>query len=230
MMYKTVALLPMKANSERVKGKNFKNFKGKPLFRWVLDTLLSLKEIDKVVINTDAVEILQGLGISDSDKVIIRQRKADLCGDFVSMNRIIEDDIHAIPAENYLMTHNTNPLITSQTFLAAINEFVKMDKTQFNCLFSVNAYQSRFYYENAAPVNHDPNNLIRTQDLPPLFEENSCLYLFNKESFNSTNARIGSLPKLFPTPFFESVDIDDEKSWALAELYYDYLETQKLIN
>jgi CMP-N-acetylneuraminic acid synthetase len=143
------------------------------------------------------------------------------------MNLIIEDDIKAISAENYLMTHTTNPLIAARTFEDALSEFQKLDKEEFNSLFSVNAYQSRFYTASANPVNHDPNNLIRTQDLPPLFEENSCIYLFNKESFYSTNARIGSKPKLFATPFFESVDIDDEKSWALAELYFDYLMSQK---
>lgn len=226
-MTKNVALLPMKANSERVKGKNFKNFKGKPLFRWVLDTLLGIDQIDKVIINTDAIDLLESYNLPVSEKIIVRQRSADLCGDFVSMNLIIEDDIKAISAENYLMTHTTNPLIAAKTFENALSEFQKLDKEEHNSLFSVNAYQSRFYTASANPVNHDPNNLIRTQDLPPLFEENSCIYLFNKESFYSTNARIGSKPKLFTTPFFESVDIDDEKSWALAELYFDYLMSQK---
>ena len=41
----TVALLPMKGHSERVPGKNVRDFCGKPLFRWILDTLLSLPEI-----------------------------------------------------------------------------------------------------------------------------------------------------------------------------------------
>ena len=54
MKNKIVALLPMKAHSERVKGKNFKIFNGKPLYKWILDTLLSTNIIDKVVINTDA--------------------------------------------------------------------------------------------------------------------------------------------------------------------------------
>jgi CMP-N-acetylneuraminic acid synthetase len=45
---RVVALLPLKANSERVRGKNFRDFDGKPLFRWILDTLLSVDEIDRL--------------------------------------------------------------------------------------------------------------------------------------------------------------------------------------
>ena len=66
-------------------------------------------------------------------------------------------------------------------------------------------------------MNHDPNRLIRTQDLDPLYEENSNLYLFTKESFNRTGARIGRNPLLFETPISENIDIDNEDDWARAE-------------
>lgn len=108
--YHNVALLPMKAHSARVSGKNFRNFAGKPLFRWILDTLLSVPEIDKVVINTDAREILEANGLVDSDRVLIRDRKPEICGDFVSMNLVLADDVAAIESETYLMTHTTKPL------------------------------------------------------------------------------------------------------------------------
>ena len=222
-MYKIVALLPMKANSERVAGKNFKVFKTKPLYRWVLDKLLVIDEVEKIIINTDASEILKNSGLPESDKIILRERKPELCGDFVSMNNIIEDDIAAIESDKYLMTHTTNPLISTETFTTAIKEFNELDSAQFDSLFTVNRYQSRFYNAKGEPLNHDPSNLIRTQDLNLLFEENSCFYMFTRESFKLTNARIGSKPKLYPTPFFESVDIDDATNWSIAELYYDYL-------
>ena len=74
-MFSIVALLPMKANSERVRGKNFKNFCGKPLFQWVLDSLLAVERIDKIIINTDAREILKDFHILNNDKVIIIQGK-----------------------------------------------------------------------------------------------------------------------------------------------------------
>ena len=211
--YNTVALFPMKANSERVKGKNFKIFCGKPLFKWVLDNLLLESRIEKIIINTDARSILKEHGLVDTDRIVIRDRPSQICGDFVSMNKVILDDILNINAKTYLMTHTTNPLLTLQTINNAISLFEEGLKKDFDSLFTVNKIQNRFYDENCKPINHDPDNLIRTQDLAPWFEENSNLYLFSKESFYATNARIGIKPQMFITEPFESTDIDTPSDW-----------------
>lgn len=210
-----VALLPMKANSERVKGKNFRYLAGKPLFKWILDALLAIDEIDLVVINTDARHILAENGLVDQPRVLIRDRKPEICGDFVSMNLILQDDIDAVPADLYLMTHTTNPLLATSTIRQAIEAL--QASPEHDSLFTVNRLQTRFYRENMEPVNHDPANLVRTQDLEPWFEENSCLYLFSGESFKAANARIGLKPLMFVTPKIESVDIDEPDDWVMAE-------------
>jgi CMP-N-acetylneuraminic acid synthetase len=215
MKKKVVALLPMKANSERVKGKNFKLLAGKPLFQWVLDALLSNENIDQVVINTDAKYILLENGLKESSRVLIRERKAELCGDMVSMNLILADDIENVPADTYLMTHTTNPLITGNTISNALNNYHD-NLASYDSLFSVNKIQTRFYREDMSAVNHDPDNLIRTQDLEPWFEENSCLFIFSAKSFASTNARIGTKPMMYITPALESVDIDEPEDWVMA--------------
>ena len=214
---KIVALLPMKANSERVKGKNFREFNGKPLFRWILDTLLSVDDIDCVIINTDAREILAKKGLVETDKIIIRDRKPEICGDMVSMNLIIEDDLQNVDADIYLMTHATNPLMTKNTVQTALNEFQdKSSHIEVDSLFTVNKIQTRFYREDCSTVNHDPDNLFRTQDLEPWFEENSNLYIFTKQSFAKANARIGTKPMMFESPKFESIDIDTLDDWNFA--------------
>ncbi len=216
--FKLVALLPMKANSERVKGKNFRNFAGKPLFRWILDTLLAIPEVDKVVINTDAREILASHGLVDTDRIMIRDRKKEICGDFVSMNAVLADDVAAVESRAYLMTHTTNPLLSPDTIQNALAAYYKGLHDGHDSLFSVNRYQTRFYREDGSPVNHDPNNLVRTQDLEPWYEENSNIYIFNEKSFAKTNARIGEKPMMFETPHLESADIDDATGWHLAEI------------
>jgi CMP-N-acetylneuraminic acid synthetase len=213
-----VALLPMKAHSERVSGKNFREFAGKPLFRWMLDKLVELAEVDSVVINTDARPILESLGVSSGGKILIKDRKPHLCGDFVSMNRIIEDDIREVEASAYLMTHTTNPLLSTETILRALSVFEKeRENNGYDSLFSVTKHQARFYRKTGEAINHDPNNLVRTQDLEPWFEDNSNLYIFTRESFAQTGARVGKRPFLFQTPRVETVDIDDTETWAVAE-------------
>ena len=224
MKYKVVALLPMKANSERVKGKNFRNFNGKPLFRWMLDSLLAVKEIDLVIINTDARHILAENGLVDSDRVLIRDRKPEICGDLVSMNLVLADDVANVEADIYLMTHTTNPLMSADTIRGALKAFVDgRAEGRADSLFTVDKVQTRFYRADSSAVNHDPDNLIRTQDLEPWFEENSNLYIFTRGSFAKTKARIGKNPMMFETPKFESIDIDTPDDWDFAIVAGGYL-------
>lgn len=212
---KIVALLPLKENSERIAGKNFKDFAGKPLFFWMLDSLLKNNNINSVVINTDAGETLLNHGLKQSKRVIIKERPVHLRGDDISMNLIIEDDVNFTEADLYLMTHTTNPLLSTKTITEAIEVFLA--QSDHDSLFTVNKVQSRFYDEKAVPINHDPDNLIQTQDLPLWYEENSCLYIFTKKSFLKTKTRIGSNPMVYPISKTESVDIDIMDDWNIAE-------------
>ena len=226
-----VALLPMKANSERVKGKNFRDFGGKPLFTWVLDTLLSVAEIDLIVINTDARHILAEYGLTDNDRILIRDRSEEICGDLVSMNLIIEDDIKNVDSDIYLMTHTTNPFLSRHSVEAAIEKFQIAVKAEgADSLFTVNKVQDRFYDIDVQPINHDPANLIRTQDLDPWYQENSNLYLFSKDSFYKTDARIGANPTMLVTAPYESTDIDTPDDWELGEVMVEYYRKKGILS
>jgi CMP-N-acetylneuraminic acid synthetase len=225
--YKVVALLPMKANSERVRGKNFREFCGKPLFRWMLDTLLEVQEIDQVIINTDARHILADNGLVDTDRVTIRDRKPEICGDFVSMNLVIADDVANVDAATYLRTHTTNPLMSADTVRKALAAFRQGQADGWaDSLFTVDKVQTRFYRADCSAVNHDPDNLVRTQDLEPWFEENSNLYAFTRESFAKTRARIGKQPMMYEGPYFESIDIDTPQDWDFAVVAAQFLQQQ----
>ena len=153
----TIALVPMKAHSERVTGKNFKNLAGKPLFRWILDTLIAVESIDQIVINTDAKDILDENGLVASDRVIIRERRPEICGDHVSMNLIIQDDLQATEADTYIMTHTTNPLLSSETVAKALDEFkAAKHSTRADSLFGVTKFQTRFYQQMVHPLIMTP--------------------------------------------------------------------------
>ncbi|ABI72677.1 acylneuraminate cytidylyltransferase family protein [Shewanella frigidimarina] len=224
MKKKIVVLLPMKANSTRVKGKNFRDFCGKPLFRWILDSLLAVEDIDQIVINTDARDILAENGLVGTDRILIRDRKKEICGDEVSMNRVLADDVENVEADIYLMTHTTNPLLSSNTIKQAINQYnEELASASADSLFTVNKIQTRFYTAKCEPINHDPDNLIPTQDLEPWFEENSNLYLFNRESFAKTNARIGAKPSMMVSPAMECSDIDTPDDWDQAVVMTHYM-------
>jgi len=213
---KVTALVPMKDNSERVKGKNFRDFCGKPLYYHIIHTLDRVYAVDEIVIDTDSPRVIAE-GPTLSRKVQVIERPAELCGDYVSTNRIFEYDLSQTVTDIYIQTHATNPILKAETIAKALAKFVSLED-EYDSLFSVNEYKSRFYMYNGAPVNHDPENLIRTQDLQPMYEENSCLYVFTKESFKKKGRRIGVKPFMFVTPAIESTDIDDEFTFRMAEL------------
>ena len=214
-----VALVPIKEHSARITEKNFKEFCGKPLYQHILNTLERTYAVDEVLIDTDSHRVMhEAPALFRKVKVI--ERPEELRGDFVSMNKIIAHDTNIIDADIYLQTHATNPLLKAETIAKALKAFTEDE--EHDSLFSVNAYHSRFFTADGEPVNHDPRNLIRTQDLPPVFEENSCLYIFTKESFNNTVRRIGRNPRMYETPKVESIDIDDLFAFRLAELLAGY--------
>jgi CMP-N-acetylneuraminic acid synthetase len=126
------------------------------------------------------------------------------------------------------MTHPTNPLLSADTIRRALDAFRKAQSDQCaDSLFTVDKIQTRFYRADASAVNHDPDNLLRTQDLEPWFEENSNLYMFTRDSFAKTSARIGKNPMLFESPKFESIDIDTPEDWDFAIVAAGYLMNKK---
>lgn len=212
-----VALLPMRATSERVLNKNLKPLGGQPLFRHILDTLLSLDEVSEVVINTDSPEIAE-LASKTDRKVTIVERPEHLRSGHTPMNAIIRHDLSVTQADWYLQTHATNPFLSSETIRAAYRQLLADDS--FDSLFSVTALQTRLWTSTGAAINHDPNVLLRTQDLEKVYEENSNMYFFRKESFQKRDNRIGERPRLFEVPRYEAWDIDDGFDFELAETLF----------
>lgn len=215
-MTKLVALVPMKGHSERVPNKNLRPFNGRPLYHWVVEALLSSNSVEYVAINTDSEKIKEDLSKNFSQVKIV-DRPKEIQGDFVSMNLIIEHDLKHLGIEHCLQTHSTNPLLTSQTVDSAAEKYFS-SIPNFDSVFSVTRHQCRFYDKDGRPVNHNPDELLRTQDLPPLFEENSNFYIFSAESFFANQKkRIGLKPLMFEVSKAEALDIDEEVDFKIAQ-------------
>jgi CMP-N-acetylneuraminic acid synthetase len=209
------ALVPMKHHSERVPGKNFRPLAGRPCFHWIIEALLQSKYIDEVIINTDSKEIAAD-AIEHFD-VTILERPKELCGDMVSMAPLTEYDLSQTDGNYYLQTHSTNPLLKTKTIDLAIETYFQSIK--HDSLFSVTDIKSRFYWPDGKAINHEPDNLIRTQDLPSIYEENSCIYLFDRKIFDSRKQRLGRNPKMLIIDRIEAIDIDEEDDFLLAEYF-----------
>jgi CMP-N-acetylneuraminic acid synthetase len=209
------ALIPMRHHSQRVPGKNYRLMAGKPLYQHILETLLAVPEIDQVAVDTDSESVMDGLR-REFPQVRIIERPETLRADTISMNEILMYDTAQIEADFYLQTHSTNPLLKPETVSRAIQAF-SASFPSFDSLFSVTRLQTRLWTRDSRPLNHDPAVLIQTQDLPPTFEENSCLYLFTRENLRRNHNRLGQHPMMFEIDPDEAWDIDEELDFAIVD-------------
>ena len=222
--YNIVSLLPMKGHSERIFNKNVRSFAGKPLYFHIAQILQKSIYVNSITINTDSDFIAMEAPYYFS-KVHILNRPTYIQGDYVSMNDIIAHDISKTDGEHFLQTHSTTPLVSLATLEQAIETYFE-NLDNYDSLFSVTKLQTRLYWKSGNPVNHDPSKLERTQDLPPVFEENSNFYIFSRDSFKkANNNRIGLNPQMFEVDALESVDIDEESDFQLAEAIYKLKST-----
>lgn len=215
MNSKLAALLPMKGHSERVPNKNLRDFNGKPLMYYTINTLTQVDLISDIYVDTDSGLIAEKV-LEYFPMVKIIERPRELCGDMVSMNDIIGYDLSVTHADYYVQTHSTNPLLTPQTLKTGCQKFMDGLGT-YDSLFSVTKLQTRLYDKAGHAVNHDPDNLIRTQDLEPLYQENSNFYIFSRTSFETKHTRIGEHAQLLEMDSLEAIDIDNESDFLLAE-------------
>jgi CMP-N-acetylneuraminic acid synthetase len=210
---KVKALIFMKETSDRVPGKNMKNLCGKPLFHWILDSLSESCYISEIIINTDSIEIAESAKSKYNVTIHMRPEYLNKI-DSNEANQIIEYDLSITKGEYFFQSHSTNPLLNVETINKSIEEYFR---NNFDTLISVTKSQKRYFTPEGEPVNHDPRNLVKTQESNSLYEENSCIYIFSRKAFEKHNNRIGSNYMLYPTDPIESVDIDEQYEFEIAD-------------
>tara|TARA_B110000285_G_scaffold227359_1_gene288558 strand:- start:339 stop:1016 length:678 start_codon:yes stop_codon:yes gene_type:complete len=221
MKYKVVAIVPMRHSSERVPGKNYRDFAGKPLFHRVVQSLLDCSLIDKVVIDTDSPIIIEQ-SAKFFPEVQILERPEHLQDGEIPMNNVLLNSCNSIDSEFYLQTHSTNPLLSTKSITEGIEKFMDMYPI-YDSMFSVTRLQERLWDLLSRPINHNSSILLRTQDLPPTYTENSCMYLFTKDTLVNNFNRIGNRPYMHEMPTIEAQDIDVELDFIVAEFLYKQL-------
>lgn len=214
-MKRLAALVPMRHHSERVPEKNFRQLAGRPLYSYILQTLSAVEAVEAVVVDTDSPVIKAGLAEAFPG-VIVLDRPESLRAPDVSMNDVILWDMEQVPAEHYLQTHSTNPLLMPETIDEGLSQYFN-SLGSHDSLFGVTRLQKRLWTPEGEPLNHDPNQLIQTQYLPVIMEENSCLYVFSRDGMLARRNRIGASPLLFEIGIEEAWDIDEPMDFKLVE-------------
>jgi CMP-N-acetylneuraminic acid synthetase len=221
-MTNLVAIVPMRHHSQRVPGKNYRPLAGKPLYQYIVETLLACPEFTQVVVDTDSLPVIAGLQ-RDFPQVLVLERPEHLRADNIPMNEILAYDTSQVPADFYLQTHSTNPLLRPQTVSAAVQSMLA-NYPAYDSLFSVTRLQTRLWDQLGRAINHNPAILLQTQDLPPVYEENSCIYIFTRPTLLDRRNRLGERPLMFEIDAAEAWDIDEELDFDITNFLMSRLK------
>ena len=198
---KTVAFVPIKLRSVRLPDKNILPLAGKPLCWHMINTLLQVDEIDEVYVYCSDDIIIQYI----PDKAVFLERLESLDGDFVKGDEIYRSFINRINADIYILAHATSPFTKA---ISVKNALKKVLSGENDSAFAAKKIQTFAWYDGI-PVNYTLENVPRTQDLKPIFVENSAFYIFRKEIFTKHNRRIGFTPYIQTVNEIEGMDTSE---------------------
>jgi CMP-N-acetylneuraminic acid synthetase len=211
-MKKLVAVIPMRAGSQRVKNKNFKPFASKSLFEYKIEQIKKLP-VDDIIVNTDsdyAIEIAEKLGVN------YLKREPYFASSECSNSEYHEYLARVTNAENIMIAQVTAPLISDESYLKAINEFYYND---CNSLMSVRVIKE-FLWHHGKAVNYDPENAPNSQNLPEYLSPTFGLVIANKEAMLKAKNFICSEPHFMKVSQLEAIDIDTQVDFEFAEYMF----------
>ncbi len=212
---KIVAMVPIKLNSERVKGKNLRSFyDGTPLIQFILNALMKSRKIEEVFVYCSDPKICEYL--IDGVKFLRRPTFLDL--NTSNCNDIIREFIKEVDADHYVVSHATAPFTKPETIDKCIDSVIS---AEFDSAFTVTRIQN-FLWKDGHPLNFDLNRFPRTQELSPIYMETSGVFVFSKSVFEKYDRRVGINPCLVETSLIESFDIDTEDDLKIAQAIYKW--------
>lgn len=211
---KTVAFVPIKLDNQRLPGKNTKKFDdGTSLITVFLKTLVKVKGIDEVYVFCSDVSIKDYLvpGVRFLKRPVYLDTQAATSQD------IIYEFMKRVDADIYAVCHCTSPFVDKKHF----EECIEATKSnEFDSSFTGEKLQRLLWTEKDGPLNFDPSDIPRTQDLEPIYNEISAAYVFKKEVFQRYRRRVGIKPHVTEVSGVECVDIDHPEDFEIANAIY----------
>lgn len=210
-MMKTVAVMPIKLINERCPGKNTRLLGSKPLLQYELDSLIETKLCDSVNVFCSSADVIPYL----PDEVNFVKRPEYLDLPTSNFTQIFREFMDRQDADIYVYAHATAPFVSVDTMRQCI-EAVRSG--QYDSAFCATKVQT-YLWKNGEPLNFDATDLPRTQDLTPIYQETSGIYVFTKDVFKKYHRRIGITPFIKEVSYKEAVDIDNPEDFKLAEAF-----------
>ena len=210
---KTACFIPIKENSERVQGKNFRVLNGKKLYEYIITHAIESACFDDIYIDTNSEEIKE-YALSKDLKVI--DRLVSLAQNTANGNDLLNYHIEKFPEyDYYFQLFATAPFLQVDSIRDCFNTLTSSEKYD-SCFTALK--RNGFYWFNYLPINYRPEILPRSQDITSLAEETTGLYGISKESLKKYRCRIGNRPYIRYVCLFEAIDINMEEDFEIAEI------------
>jgi CMP-N-acetylneuraminic acid synthetase len=210
---KVVAYVPIKLNNSRTPGKNIKQFDdGTPLCNLMFNTLTRVKGIDEIYCFCSSEEIKKYL----PDQISFLQRSKSLDTAQTQCQDLIRAFTTEVDADIYVLCHVTSPFVKVETIEKCLEAVLS---GEYDSAFT-GASVREFLWENGKALNFDPENSVRTQELPNIYKETVGCYVFKKEVFEKRNGKVGYHPYICEVDEFESMDIDYPNDFAICNAVY----------
>ena len=224
----TIALIPARAGSKGVPQKNSKPFAGgKSLVERAIETALNFFPKDKVVLSTDDQDLLvQG----NAYGIQLINREPHLASDTAGMLEVMLDAIkkQKTSPEYLMLLQPTSPFRTTQHIEDAFELFEAGD----DAVVAVNEpaghpFYTLFQEENGYISKFQKNQVVRRQDLPPMYDVNGLIYLFRVAEMRKHSWIEFEKIRPLVVPKWQAIDIDNEEDWWLAETLYAGMEAKR---
>lgn len=218
--------LPTRKGSERVKNKNtrkFAEFEG-GLLELKLKQLNGL-DVDEVILSTnDEESILIAKSLkSDFKNLHIKPRPDHLAESSTKLTDLIRYVPKITNCEHILWTHVTSPMVEKEIYAESINEYNQALENGYDSLMSVIPFQNFLWStkENDLVNREGTLRWPRTQDLAKLYEINSAIFITPRYIYENKLDRVGEKPFLYEMNKLNSMDVDWEEDFKIAEALYE---------
>lgn len=216
---KIVSFIPIKLNNQRLPGKNTMMLGGRPLCDYIFNTLCDVDGIDERYVYCSDEAIKPYL----PNQIQFLKRDSYLDGFQVKGLEIIDRFVKDVDADIYVLTHVTQPFTKASSIANALQKVIS---GEYDSAFSAVMLQD-YMWKDGKPFNYDMKNIVRTQDLDPIYMETGAFFIFRKEVFTELGQRIGIKPYIYEIDQFEAVDIDTAEDFEFAKAVAMYKTANK---
>jgi len=206
---KVVAFATIKLNSQRVPQKNLRMVGSKPLCSHILETALKVKEIDEVYVYCSDEKVCDYI----PEGAQFLKRDSWLDGDQIRAKDTYTAFLRDVPdADLYIALCTTSPFLMKESLENALKQVMS---GAFDSAFAAREFRTFAWYQGK-PINYDPADVPRTQDMDPVYVETSAFFIFSRDLWNKRQRRIGDKPYIQKMDIIEGVDIDTMEDYTFA--------------